>query len=190
MATKEDIKQALYDELTAIISSETSVSTPDDHVNTLRERGVDARYPFLGFEVFGSPRNRGFGDNVHVDETVYVNGLFDHVVYRRDTNLTVHFGALAEDPHVKDQLYTAVADTFDTYRGRRRPEDFHSDVERISGGGFSDVGDPDVHGDRLEYTMVYGRYFNVDEVVPIRDIEWTIEDLDEDVVYHSDTITA
>lgn len=192
MATKEDIKDALYQELKSIVSSETNVANPDDHVDILNNRGRDAVYPFIGFEVFGSPNNTGLHGNIHVDSTTHSGGTIDYVTYRRDTRLTVEIGIQADgDPHTKDQLYTATVDHFGEYI-RGDESGLHNDVQRLRDGGFSDESLPDsgIHGDRQQYTLDYGRYWQFDDLVPMEDIEFSIEDLDEDVVYHSRDVTA
>jgi hypothetical protein len=193
VATKEDIKDAIYDDLVTVVSNNTGVSTPDEHVDVLQQR-EDARYPFVGFEVFGQPLDRGFDGSIHVDDVVYSSDKVDYVVYRRDTRLTVEFGVQTDDGdvHLKDQLYTAVRDHFDEYAATDNPDGLHSDVDGIDPGGFSDESSPDesVFGDRVQYQVEYSRFWNFTGVIAMETVNVDVEDLDENVVYDSAQFTA
>jgi len=192
MATKEDIKQALYDELVAIVANETSVTTPEKHADELQERDSPATYPFLGFECFGRPLSRGLGPNLYVANVAYSSGTLDYVEHARDTELVVHLGAQARDSHLRDQLYQATRDHFDAFLTFESLDDLHDDIGKLRSDGYTDLSNaPDgVHGDRLQYTLEYTRRFRADSVVTMDTIDVSIEDLDESTVYDSDTITA
>jgi len=192
MASKETIKQTLFDELTTVLSKNTSITDTGAHVDLLDDRGENTKDPFLGFEMFGQPNNRGLGGNVHVDEVVYSGGEIDYITHRIDTTLTVDIGILSSDPHLKDQLYTAVRQRFAQYIGRGRANNLHADIERVRDGGYSDESRPDdgVHGDRQQYAIDYGFYYNVTDYTPITEINLSIEDLDESVVYDSATLSS
>lgn len=194
MATKKDIKNTLYDALVTIVSNTTSVSTPENHVDVLQHRSEDRPFPFVSFEAFGSPHNRGFDGNIHVANEVYSSGEIDYVQYRRDTRLNVDIAVEMDggDAQAKDDLYTAVQDHFSTYVARTKPENFHSDVYEITDEGFDDESDRsnNIMGDRQSYMIGYKRYFRVDDYVPMREISVSIEDLDSTTIYDSDTITS
>lgn len=198
MATKQDVKDAVYSELKTVITDNTSVSTPKEHVGILN-RDNDAVYPFLGFEILAGNRiNTGITGDTRVDALILdASDNLDKVRYRRDYELFVDIGVLADDSddEQKDALYTDLVDHFDSFSGEtvgKEPSDLQSDVSEIEDQGFDDAApnSPGVVGDRQTFRLEYSRFITEDtDVVPMDTVNLRVEDFDDsDVVYNSDTV--
>lgn len=199
MARKSDVYAAIYDELQTILGNETALdaSEIDDHTGLL-DRTADVAYPFLGFEAFGRPHDRGLRGNVFVDEILTdADGDFDGIRYRRDVTLTVDVGVLVDDGDAvtKDDLSTDVVDHFQQFEKRTAgglPSDLHEDVYEVDGGAFDDESNSvqDVRGDRLTFEVSYSRYRDVTSgLSPMDDVNVTIEDDETATDYIVDTTT-
>jgi hypothetical protein len=190
MATKEDIKQTLYDELASLIDDVTDVQRPYDHVR-VADRDEDERQPSYAFRETVIPYKLGLDGNVHVDDVTYDSeGYAQEVIYRRDQ--TISFEILATDDNddvaSKDALYVALQDFFTQFNTPAySPSDFHADVQHIEVFGTTDVSRPDeaIRGDSFRVDIRYGRYTIFDDFQPMREIRQSFDD-DSDTVYITD----
>lgn len=183
MATKGDIKQALYDECKTVLSSiETvtvehgsdfeSLSNVDGHVDIARERDGE-QYPHIAFEEFSRPLNRGMGSHVYVDATTYVDGSLDSLTFRKDERVQFDCYVEATSDGRKDALYEALKSQFETYLELKEPADIHDDIEDMSVGETrsADRSADGVRGDRLRIVMDYARYETYTEIPTMETIQ-------------------
>lgn len=201
MARKSDVYASIYNELQTILDNETGLSSSaiDDHTGLLN-RTADVAYPFLGFEAFGRPHDRGMRGNVFVDEILTdADDEFAGIRYRRDVVLTVDVGVLVDDGDAvtKDDLATGVVDHFQQFEKRTAggsPSDLHEDVYDVDGGAFDDESNParDVRGDRLTYEVSFSRYEDVttsdSSLAKMDAVNVTIEDDETATDYFVDSV--
>jgi len=184
MATKGDVKQAVYDECRVVLNdvenlatphgrSFTSLSNVDDHLDVARGRD-DAVYPSIAFEEFGRVRSTGMGNHVYVDETTYVNGSLDSLTFRKDERLRFDIYAETDgNEGGKDALYTALKEQFEQFMELKAPSDLHGDVEDIElrDTRGADRNENGVRGDRLQLVVDFYRTRTYTDIPTMETIE-------------------
>lgn len=183
MADRAGVLTALQSELEAVIDDATSVSSPSSHVGKLNVGGNVER-PYIGFEAFASPIDRGIGGNVYVDDLLDTDDddLLDAVVLARDYEVTydVTYEADDDNAQLRDTIGTALADHFAQYVGPHgSPTDIHTDITGIEEGGENPANRPadDVRGARKRYLIEYKRTVTFTDFEPMREVGFEVQSL-------------
>lgn len=191
MATKGDIKQAVYDECRVVLASLASVSVPhgqsftalddtDAHLGVSGQRD-DGVYPYVAFEEFSSTLSRGVGDYVYVDDVAYVGGSVDSITFRKDEAVQYDLYVQTTSEGRKDALYEALKRHFEQYLELKTPSDIHPHIDSFD---ITDTSDSDrradgVRGDRLRIEMEYRRLETYTDIPTIETVEMNFDIEDE-----------
>lgn len=188
MATAIDIRDAIYATLVELVSQNTSVSTPSDHVGELNA-DIEHPYPFVGFELFGSLNPRGIGDPARPDGESYDASTAEvtrEKVYEMEVRAEI--GVLAEERRLRSQLHSDVATWMEQFM--EDASALHEDVTDVVGNNFSSAGraDDGVSGLRKTYEIEYERYSS--ETIPaLEQSTLRIKNLESGTTLTEDTVT-
>lgn len=188
MATKGDIKQAVYDECRAVLSTISTISVPhgdsfasvsnvDAHVGIAREREGDV-YPYIAFEEFSRVKNIGMGSHPYVDERTYSGGSLDSITFRKDEIAQYDIYVEVDGSEgQKDALYEALKSQFEQYLELKDVEDVHPDIDslELQDTRGADRMEDGVRGDRLRLVVDYGRFETYTSIPTMETIELDFE---------------
>lgn len=197
MATKQDIIDAVHDELVDVIATTTSVTTTDApaHVRLAR-RGTEGQLPGFTIEMFEQTLNRGIaGGGIVTNITRDQNAGTADVTVTREKQATVDVAAHAADGNDRavNTLYDAVDKRFTRLDTRYQTQPMlHDDVDNISPQGTQDVSSPDdnVRGDRYRINIEYDNHHTITDIPLIKTVNLTVgtptSDLEEVTVFDND----
>jgi len=199
MSDTATVLTSLQSELQTVVSNNTSVSTPANHVGK-HEPSDDPPHPYIGFRGFTRPINVGMGPSVRVHEVNDTNndGLIDEIIFARDYELTwnVYIEADGDNAQARDELQTALEDHFapfvDGTFDRGDPTSIDSDIESIVENGSSPANRPrdDVRGVRKQYTVEYTRFNGYTDFEPMETIDLTVTETGQNPeTYFDETIS-
>ena len=193
MATRKDIKETFHSECETVIGSNTAVTTADaaEHVG-VADGPFEDRQPFLAFQDFPRPVERGFRGGVQVDHIEYNDSdEATAIVFRRDTRLRFDLTVVATGEVAKDELYAATMDHFGGYNRHLDPTDFHADASDVTVEESTPENreDSPAVGDTIRVYVEYGRFNRYTDFAPTRSIDTAIKNQDTNTVYDSQTYT-
>lgn len=168
--------QLIHDELVVVVTDNTTVTTPADHVDVL-SRTEDNEMPFFGFEYQIIPNSRGLGGNVrNGNVSTDSNDNVTSVEKIRDYEAILDFGVVLDGdrPRQRDEYLGEVQDHFAAFVDDSSK--LHADVHRVredgalpdSGGDSRDV------GIRVTYRIEF--ISSQDQSIPAAEtIDWDVD---------------
>lgn len=176
MVTFIDLLQLVYDELKAVVSANTSVSNPDDHVDVL-DRQEDYATPFFGFEWQINPNSQGMGGNVRNGATATdTDGDVTSVEKIRDYVAFIDVGVVldGDKPHLRDEYLVDVQDHFSGFVDDT--DALHADIHRVREDGAlpSGGGDDRDIGYRISYRIEFHTATTAD-IPGAKNVSWDVD---------------
>lgn len=187
MATRQELAQAVHDQLVDVLGNYLSVQNSDaaSHVE-LRQYADALDLPAYTFEIFETDLDYGIHGNPY-PQTVNAGTNFS-VTYARRKEATIDIAAHArnDDSITVNDLYNELEQRFTLLQDRTLgQQQLHSDV--VAGGidvqGSQDVSNPEseIRGDRFRVLVEYESYVTATASV-LEQIDTTIEDVDDSTV--------
>lgn len=193
MATRQELEQAIHDELANVVATyrSTSLADANSHIDRAQMGADSIDLPGFTFSIFEGDMNRGIHGSPEVRDITVDDANNDVIIeYARPKRATVDVAAHARrnDQTTVNALYSALEAHVTRLQSRTPGADvLHTDVHEsgIEVQGSQDVSDPqdDIRGDRFRLTVDYDRTIEATTDL-MATVETTIEDFFDDSVQY------